>query len=366
MATTFDVISLGTFADIDPTEGNNLPENGAGMVGQTAGSAGAPLWDNIQTFALGTDADGDGLYDMDNTASNDSFTIDGGPGQVFDSVANYDVTLNYSNGTTGTAEVIVVQDTAGNLYLMPQKTDNADQAAMEAHPIESITFDTYTGSYWAGIHTDFEPATFAVPVCLATGTGVQTPDGEIPVECLRPGDLVTTVDRGPRKLLWVCRRRIDFTDPANHRAGLDRPICFQPGSLGNGRPARDLVVSPQHRILATLPASQNGPGGEVLVPAKGFLGQPRVRQMQGKRHVEYFGLVFARHELIYAGGAPIESFRPGPVAMRGLSARDRQAVASIYPGVLMLPDLAPGPPVRPICSVGRYRRAAAAPQYERA
>lgn len=179
MATTFNVISLGTFADIDPTEGNNLPDAATALEGLSSGSAGAPLYNNYKTFALGTDADGDGLYDMDNTASNDTFTIDGGPEQVFDSVAKYDVTIVYANGTSDAATVIVVQDTDGNLYLMPQKTDNADQAALEAHPIESITFDTYAGSYWAGTDTNFEPATFATPICLAAGTYVMTPDGEV-------------------------------------------------------------------------------------------------------------------------------------------------------------------------------------------
>lgn len=361
MATTFNVISLGTFADIDPTEGNKIPDAGRILEGLSSGSVEAPLWDSYKTFALGTDADGDGLYDMNNADSNDTFTIDGGPEQIFDSVARYDATLVYANGTMGTATVIVVQDTDGNLYLMPQKTDNADQAALEAHPIQSITFDTYAGSYWAGTDTNFEPATFATPICLAAGTYVTTPDGEVKVEQLKIGALVMTVDRGPRKLLWVCKRRIDFLDPANQRADVDRPIQFRRNSLRKGHPKRDLVMSPQHRVLLELPPHQKEQRNEVLVPSKGFLGQPGVRKMHGKRQVDYFGLLFDQHELIYAEGTPVESFRPGPVAMNGLSARDRSAVESIYPGVLCLQELALGPPVRPIWTVGKYRKAAALP-----
>lgn len=172
------------------------------------------------------------------------------------------------------------------------------------------------------------------------------------------------MDRGPRKLLWVCKRRIDFLDPANHRADLDRPIQFRHNSLGEGRPKRDLVVSPQHRVLLELPPHPTEPRHDVLVPAKGVLGQPGIRKMLGKRHVDYFSLVFDRHELIYAEGTPVESFRPGPVALNGLSARDRNAVASIYPGVSVLQELALDPPVRPIWSVGEYRKAAAMPRPE--
>ena len=353
MATTFDVIFLGTVTDIDPTEGNQLPDNATAIEGTTLGSGGAPLWQNIGELALDNDANANNLYDQDNTVSNDTFTIDGGTAQVFDSVARYDATITYNDGSTDTATVIVIQDTAGNMYMTPQKSANADQLVITAKPIDAITLDTYAGSYWMGTRPDFEPAAFKVPICLTEGTCIETPRGSVPVEMLRPGDLVLTVDHGPQRLCWIGARSFDFTvmDATDARSGL--PICFKPGSLGRGTPRTDLIVSPQHRIVLR---DADGSGAEVLLPAKAFLGQPGVRQLAGKRQVQYFALLLDRHQILIANGAWVESFRPGPVALAGLSEAQRRDVAQYYPGLLHVPTLAVGPPARPLKSVGWFRR----------
>lgn len=51
MATTFDVFYLGTFAELDPIEGNETSENAAALVGQVIGTAGAPLSQNVVTLS---------------------------------------------------------------------------------------------------------------------------------------------------------------------------------------------------------------------------------------------------------------------------------------------------------------------------
>ena len=88
---------------------------------------------------------------------------------------------------------------------------------------------------------------------------------------------------------------------------------FKPGSLGPGLPRRALVVSPQHCIVIQ-PAGMGGSEAR-LVPAKGLLHLPGVRQKKGCRKVEYFHLVFDRHEIILSEGVWAESFFPGPVAL---------------------------------------------------
>ena len=155
MATTFDVFYLGTGAEIDPTEGNTSSENAAALVGTTFGSTSDPLYGHIQSFAPGTAGFGGGNtagYDVDNTVTNDQFTIDGGPDQTMDGTAIYNATITYADGSTASITATVVQDTAGNLYLMPRTIDNADQAALEAMPIRSLTLDSVsmTPSYATG------------------------------------------------------------------------------------------------------------------------------------------------------------------------------------------------------------------------
>ncbi len=145
MATTFDVIFLGNIADLDPTEGNGIAENAADIVGDTFGSSGDPLHTHIQTFAPGsTGFTGGGTptdYDTDNNLYDDRFTIDGGGDQTMDGAMVYTATITYIDGSTAVVSAVLFQDTSGNLYLAPELSDNADQAAYEAKAIESLTLD---------------------------------------------------------------------------------------------------------------------------------------------------------------------------------------------------------------------------------
>ena len=86
MATTFNVLSLGLHAIIDPTEGNATAENAGALVGTTFGSAGAPLHGQVATWSPG-DFSGGGASAYDQTGTNDSFRINGGPPQTFDAIA---------------------------------------------------------------------------------------------------------------------------------------------------------------------------------------------------------------------------------------------------------------------------------------
>src|SRR5689334_3797963 len=44
------------------------------------------------------------------------------------------------------------------------------------------------------------------PSCLVAGTLIRTPDGDVPVESLKIGDLVLTADRGAMPVKWVGRQ----------------------------------------------------------------------------------------------------------------------------------------------------------------
>ncbi len=150
MATIFDVIFLGSATDLDPTEGDTNAENAGAITGTTFGGGGDPLYGNIQSWSPGITGYGFGAtnwaYDTDNSTSNDTFSIDGGSDQTTDSVITYNATVTYTDGSTNTLSVIVVQDTSGNLYVVPQQTLNSDQAALEANPIESLTLDSVHSS----------------------------------------------------------------------------------------------------------------------------------------------------------------------------------------------------------------------------
>ena len=80
--------------------------------------------------------------------------------------------------------------------------------------------------------------------CFTAGTPIDTPAGPVPVEVLRPGDLVLTRDNGPQPLRWSAMRRLTQAELAADPRLL--PVEIAAGALGN---AARLDVSPQHAIL---------------------------------------------------------------------------------------------------------------------
>ncbi|TCP44298.1 Hint domain-containing protein [Rhodovulum marinum] len=160
-------------------------------------------------------------------------------------------------------------------------------------------------------------------VCFAAGTLILTETGEVPVETLRPGDRVVTRDDGPRPLVWIATRRIGPAELArNPRL---RPVILSPALTGGAAP---LTVSAQHGLVL----ARRG-GDEVLVRATHLArlrgGQARIAR--GARQVSYFHLMFERHQIVFANGAPAESFYPGPQAVRALTPAARRALLRVLP-----------------------------------
>ena len=148
MATTFEVIFLGTLPVIDTVQGNEIAENAAGLLG-SYGTSANPLSESIQTLSPNyLLVDDNTTYDTDNRdllgliAEFDSFRIDGGAPQNFDALTVYDATITYFDGTTATISAVVFQDVNGNTYLAPELALNADQAALTAKPITSLSLNS--------------------------------------------------------------------------------------------------------------------------------------------------------------------------------------------------------------------------------
>lgn len=248
---------------IDPTEGNTQSENASALVGMTFGGAGDSLVNDFVSLSPGTSGFGGGnttAYDMNNSASNDQFRIDGGPNQTFDGTAVYNATITYIDGTTATITAIVFQDTAGNTYLSPEFSANADQTVLEAAPIRSLTLDSLAGNNYLGMTGSRE--TWNYMVCFAAGTRILPPRGEIPVQWLEVGDLVCTADNGDQPIRWISTREVDATGPL-------APLRIRRGALGKNLPHRDLLVSPQHRLLNRSKVADRMFGSpEVLIAAQ--------------------------------------------------------------------------------------------------
>lgn len=104
-------------------------------------------------------------------------------------------------------------------------------------------------------------------ICFAQGTTIDTPSGLRAIETLNRGDLVRTLDQGFQPIKWIGNRiataQMLETSPKN------LPIRIPAHALGKNMPSRDLLVSPQHRVLvANAVAARMFGTPQVMVPAK--------------------------------------------------------------------------------------------------
>jgi len=158
-------------------------------------------------------------------------------------------------------------------------------------------------------------------VCFARGTLIHTARGRVPVEQVCAGTRIQTRDNGVQTVRWAGSRRVAAT-------GKFAPVLIRQGVLGN---ERDLLVSPQHRMLLQgwRPELFTGET-EALAAAKMLIDGHGVILRAGGM-VEYFHILFDRHEIILAENCWSESFQPGEMAMGALDEPTRQELFVLFP-----------------------------------
>ncbi|PJI91807.1 Hint domain-containing protein [Yoonia maricola] len=332
MPTSFTVFGLGVLADIDTTEGNSLAENANALVGATFGGSGNALLNSAVTFAPGTGGFAGGSstsYDQDNNP-NENFTIDGGADQVFDAAVIYNATVTYVDGTTDTITAVIFQDVDGNTYWAPEINQtvgqNADQDVLEFAAIRSLTLDSLSGDSFAGLSGNREAWDFVT--CYVASTMIETETGAKPIEALTVGDLVLTRDRGLQTIRWIGQSTVAAD-------GKLAPVRISAGSLGQNAPARDLLVSRQHRMLVSSAVCERMFGNrEILVPAIKLTGLPGVFVDEAPSEVTYYHLMTDQHDIVYAEGVPSETLLSGPQAMEALPKQALDELLAIFPNIL--------------------------------
>lgn len=170
-------------------------------------------------------------------------------------------------------------------------------------------------------------------VCFAHGTLIETDRGPVSVEKLRRGDLVVTQDQGLQPIRWIGKRTVTAADLARYPKLT--PVRITAGALQQGLPRRDLLVSRQHRMVVSRPSAKpDCRDGDVLVSAIKLTGLPGVFADETVDEVEYFHVLFDRHQVIFAEGAPTESLFPGAQALRGVSLEARAELFQLFPELI--------------------------------
>ncbi|WP_421054689.1 Hint domain-containing protein [Leisingera sp. D0M16] len=165
--------------------------------------------------------------------------------------------------------------------------------------------------------------------CFVTGTTICTDQGLRPVERLRPGDMVLTRDNGFQPVLWAGLRQVGrgWLQACPHL----QPVRIAANAFGPGQPARDLWVSPQHRLLLTGADCQMlfcEP--EVFAAASHLQAHPGVSQQQVAR-TTYVHLLFSRHQAVFSNGMWTESFQPGARVLGTDAGATRQEILELFP-----------------------------------
>jgi len=135
-----------------------------------------------------------------------------------------------------------------------------------------------------------------VPPCFARGTRLLTPAGYVPVQDLRPGQLVVTAAGAAEPIRWIGWRTIDLTDHARPEA--IRPIRVTAGAFGEGVPAREVQLSPDHAVYLD----------GHLIPIKLLVNSASIVRDMTSLAVTYFHVELARHGVILAESLPVETY----------------------------------------------------------
>lgn len=269
----------------------------------------------------------------DNETGVDGLTLDdnvGGSQETATATITVDGTVTYQdisvNADAGWTIYDPIDDVTFEVILLNGKQGKqsftytlSEYPLVEGRAYEIINFDNQPDAQVAG-----EPVfTYADYVCFTRGCMLETPNGMRSVEELAVGDLVETLDHGPQPIRWIGSKRLIAR-------GKNTPIQIPKGVFGCHK---TFELSPQHRVLLrdTLNELHFG-NSECLAAAKHLVGDAPITQGAGG-YVEYFHILFDRHEILNCNGVDVESFHPAKQGELLLSDDDRAKIMDIFPNL---------------------------------
>lgn len=299
--------------------------DGSHLVGHTI-TLNSNSWEEIDVRDSGSDSnfdDNDGNQRLRGT-------------QTFDGVS-------YSNNTGIEAEFeIVLQDSnTGETYrVLAVNFNNSSPsygtieglAFVGEFPPIGVALNVISATEGPSGGGSVEHGEIAAPPCFTPGTGILTPTGERRVEELHVGDLVETLHHGAQPVRWIGVCHVTPDRLRQHAAF--RPIRIRKDAFGTGCPKRDMLVSPQHRILLRGWQSELMLGeNEILSAARHLVNDRSVLVDFALAEVTYLHLQFDAHEIVFSDGLATESFNPGPAAVAAIPDASREELQSLFPHV---------------------------------
>ncbi|WP_419728511.1 Hint domain-containing protein [Lichenicola sp.] len=164
--------------------------------------------------------------------------------------------------------------------------------------------------------------------CFLRGTLIATPAGDVAVEDLCVGDMVSVLEDGERvgrPIAWTGCGRMDASRLAHADEAF--PVRIRKDAFASGLPARDLLVTPEHCILTAA----------GLVPARMLVNGASILIDRSIPDYEFFHVELDTHAILLAEDLATESYLD--TGNRGLFEGGR-AHANVLRGPTMAAPLA--------------------------
>jgi hypothetical protein len=201
-------------------------------------------------------------------------------------------------------------DGAFNQYVDP---DDVDEFQFEYYGVGGTAYTGYVEAKDGG-EKDFTANPAPIIICFAKGTEIETANGIKNIETLKVDDLVWTSDAGLVPILWLGQSEINGLEL--RRWEHLRPVRVKAHAFGQGSPSKDVVLSPNHRVLISGPNSELLFGeSEVLVPVKSLVDGVTIQNELPFSGVTYFHLLLEGHHLVNTSGLLSESLFVGDQSM---------------------------------------------------
>ena len=310
---TSSITDAGTLVfDTMDTETTTAPISGNGAVSQIG--SGTTILTGANTYSGGTTVTG-GTLDLGQQTSAGTGTItfagtSASPATLSVEMAAQpaaggtfsNVLSNFGDNDTLDLKGLAFSDALGNgaFYnsatgLLTVTENNEDENYSLANP-GALAYFAQSDGNGGTLITD-------APVCYRSGTHIRVARGgnvvDVVVEQLVVGDLAVTAPGEHRPIRWLGHRATDcHRHPRPHEV---MPVRIAAHAFGEGKPSRDLFVSPGHAICVDVL-------GEVLIPAGLLVNGSTIVQVEVEEvsywHVELEG----GHDVILAENLPAESY----------------------------------------------------------
>ena len=146
------------------------------------------------------------------------------------------------------------------------------------------------------VSSDGASGTSLSTICFLVGTRIAVPGGERAIETLAPGDIVTTLSGAARRIVWIGVGKVLATRGSRTAA---TPVIVRKGAFADNVPNADLRVTKAHSFYLD----------DVLIPAEFLVNHRSILWDDRAQEVEIFHIELETHDVIFANGAPAETYR---------------------------------------------------------